>query len=445
MEFEKAIWTTEGDNIVVTMPIAKINKEQRTVSGFATLDNVDTQNDIVTADASERAFSKWRGNVREQHLPIAVGKVLSFDTREFFDEKNNTNYKGMYVNAYISKGAQDTWEKVLDGTLTGFSIGGGINKSQNVFTKEAGQDKRIRKVTDYTITELSLVDNPANQLANIFSIQKSADGAVEVTGLATNTQVDNIFYCKDDGIATTSDTEAEKCVKCQGPMEIIGFIEEADKENEEKLVKSAVNNFISSESFALEEKINDNVNSLTININGVKGKKIDKILKSLNIKGGVDVTEEAKTEVVEETTVEEVSEPVKVEKSAEVSEVEVPETAEVSEVQEPNLQKMFSDLTETLTGAINSAKEETSGAIEGFEKSVTGIQSQVSELTEKVTSLEEKVNSSTSQIGEVEKRIDGVVSETAMQKSGDLGGDSAKIEKSIWNGAFLPAAELVNN
>ena len=124
MTIQKAHWNTEGDNVRLSMPFSKVDKERRIVSGFATLDNVDRQNDIVTPEASMNAFKKFKGNIREMHQPVAVGKMVSFKEDKYFDPETKKMYNGVYVSAYISKGAQDTWEKVLDGTLSGFSIGG---------------------------------------------------------------------------------------------------------------------------------------------------------------------------------------------------------------------------------------------------------------------------------------------------------------------------------
>jgi hypothetical protein len=170
----KAFWHSEKDNITLSMPIAKVDKERRMVSGFATLDNVDKQSDIVPTDVSIKAFERFRGNLREMHMPIAVGKVVSFKSDKFYNRDEDKFYNGVYVDAYISKGAQDTWEKVLDGTLTGFSIGGSINDSDKAYNSD--MDKEIRVIKDYDLHELSLVDNPANQFANIISIQKASNG-----------------------------------------------------------------------------------------------------------------------------------------------------------------------------------------------------------------------------------------------------------------------------
>ena len=114
MIINKAHWVTEGDSVRFSMPIGKIDQERRIVSGFATLDNIDKQNDIVTTEASMTAFKKFRGNLREMHQPSAVGKVVSFKEDRYFDPETKKFYSGVYVSAYVSKGAQDTWEKVFD-------------------------------------------------------------------------------------------------------------------------------------------------------------------------------------------------------------------------------------------------------------------------------------------------------------------------------------------
>ena len=72
MTISKAQWDMDGDNVRLSMPFSKVDQERRIVSGFATLDNVDKQADIVTTEASLKAFAKFRGNIREMHQPICV-------------------------------------------------------------------------------------------------------------------------------------------------------------------------------------------------------------------------------------------------------------------------------------------------------------------------------------------------------------------------------------
>ena len=52
MTISKAHWATSGDSVTLSLPFAKVDKERRIVSGFASLDNVDKQGDIVTSEAS---------------------------------------------------------------------------------------------------------------------------------------------------------------------------------------------------------------------------------------------------------------------------------------------------------------------------------------------------------------------------------------------------------
>ena len=179
MTISKAHWDTDGDSVRLSLPFAKVDKERRIVSGFASLDNLDKQGDIVTSEASLKAFSKFRGNIREMHQPLAVGKMVNFKEDRYFDPESKKFYSGVFVSAYVSKGAQDTWEKVLDGTLTGFSIGGRMNKWDDGYDEKS--DTTIRIIKDYDLVELSLVDSPANQFANIMHVGK-VDGVEVVKG-----------------------------------------------------------------------------------------------------------------------------------------------------------------------------------------------------------------------------------------------------------------------
>lgn len=168
-EITKSHVQVTNNELVLNMPISKVDKENRIVSGFATLDNVDMEDDLIAYEASIEAFEKFRGNVREMHQPIAVGKVISHRPDSYFDPSTGELYNGIFVQVRISKGAPDTWEKVLDGTLSAFSIQGPVRKADYIDHR----GKKVRKVTKYDLNELSLVDNGGNQLANIMYIQKS--------------------------------------------------------------------------------------------------------------------------------------------------------------------------------------------------------------------------------------------------------------------------------
>ena len=428
MNIEKSYWSSNGDNISLSVPFTKVNREKRTVSGFATLDNLDQTNDVVTAEASLKAFEGFRGNIREMHGSNAVGKMVSFKPETYFDAKSGEFYNGVYVDAYISKGAQDTWEKVLDGTLSGFSIGGKIIESDNEVNKSTGQS--VRFIKNYSLLELSVVDSPANELCNIISISKM-NGQLIFKGIATEVSTENIFYCEEsDSVFMSKEKEFNSPVTGK-PASLIGWVESNDV-NKAKEIEKILASFKKSR--------------LTL-------PETQTIAKQANAQGGNEVSENTETVAVEETALVEVSAPAQdavVEKAvtedvvADTSAETVEKAADVSEVvvDEPDFAKMLGDLKGFFSDTLSKASEANAAqvttikeTVEAFSKSV---ETQISELADKHTELSKTVENIKSTIDNVEKRVDAVESETAIKKSSDLGGSQGVvIQKSKWNGSFL--------
>jgi hypothetical protein len=165
------------NNFNLSFPIDMIKKEERIVSGIATADNIDKSGDIVEFDASLEAFKSWGGNIREMHAPIAVGKAISYEPVKVQSE-DGTEYNAIKVSAYISKGAESTWEKILDGTLKAFSIGGKVvEKAES--TEKMFRGRPVNIIKKYVLGELSLVDNPANALAIVDIVKMNSDGILD--------------------------------------------------------------------------------------------------------------------------------------------------------------------------------------------------------------------------------------------------------------------------
>jgi hypothetical protein len=161
-------------HIYASFTKASVDVAKRTVTGVAQVEDAmpDTQGDVVTFEASKRAFAAWAGNIREMHGPKAVGKCVSW----WADPVT----KRIYVRARISEGAEDTWQKVLDGTLSGFSIGGQQIAAKRGINKTTGRPEN--RITAYRLNELSLVDSPANANCIITAIHKR-NGHLETTGV----------------------------------------------------------------------------------------------------------------------------------------------------------------------------------------------------------------------------------------------------------------------
>lgn len=432
----KSNMTVDGSAVHMSMPFAKVDKAQRLVSGFATLDNVDTQDDVVLAEASRKAFERARGNIREMHQPLAVGRMVDFREDEYYDSDAKKFYRGIFVTARVSEGAEDTWKKVLDGTLTGFSIGGNINEASNEFSKDAG--KSVRIIKDYDLVELSLVDNPANQLANVLSIQKTATGSV-VKGMAVETQIENVFVCSkhDEDVVTVRETEAENCPLCGNKMENAGWFETGADRTEK--VQSIVEKFLNPETEAAP--ISEQDGGVVMSV-----KKNDDAKVEAAPAEAAELTETVGTEGVEETgeveaagTEEETSEEV-VETPAEEEEAETPE--EVTDEGEA-ISKALDELKETVQSSLEKTRNETAETIAALETKVTDATQQflakASELDEKMNEFGTKLEASKSRLADLENALEKMNKADAVKKSVGLvdepTGEVVQKDAS-WNGAF---------
>lgn len=411
MNLTKSHWVADENHVSLSVPFSKVDQESRTVSGWATLDNVDTSDDVVLSEASARAFARFRGNIREMHQPIAAGRIVDFKEESFYDSITQKFYSGIFVTAYVSKGAEATWQKVLDGTLSGFSIGGNITDQSTDFSKEA--QKVIRFIKDYDLYELSLVDNPANQLANVFSIVKNAEGTF-IKGMVAETEIVNVFWCLADEIAKNSTDSTANCMNCGNTMEQIGWFERG----EDAVAKTAqtVAGFLRQGEGTVET---------TSGEGGVK--MTDEIKKD----AGADVV--TSSDVADVAAADEAPEEVVAEAEAEVAADE--EKVEEADT-EPDIEKMFDNLRDSLTDSIQKT-------VESVEKRVSEVSAafdeKTSEFEKSLGELSEKLESIKTEREDVAKRLDVLEKSSAIKKSGEVETEPVKKnrEGSLWAGTFL--------
>jgi hypothetical protein len=449
MNIEKAQWSTDGQNIHLAVPFTKVNRENRTVSGFATLDNVDQTGDVVTAEASMKAFESFRGNLREMHQPLAVGKVVSFKPETYYDQKSKEFYNGVYVTSYISKGAQDTWEKVLDGTLSGFSIGGKIKESDNEMNKSTGET--VRFIKDYDLIELSIVDSPANEMCNIISIEKM-NGQLVFKGMAADVVTENIFYCEesDSVFISTDKTYASPVTGKEATL--IGWVESSDINKSKEIDKILA-------SFKKSRVPLPGIQTIAKQVNVQGGNEVEKLNAKAEDSAAVETAVE-EVAIVEETPV--ASDAPVVEDAPAADSAEDADSASVdvfksvdapqaeAAVEEPDFAKMLVDLKGFFADTLSKATEanavqvsEIKETVETFSKSVNA---QITELAEKHSALSDAVTEIKGTIDGVQKRVDAVEGDTAIKKSSDLGGSVAPaVNKSKWNGSFLGSVNEIFN
>ena len=436
MELQKTYWQNSENSMALHFPITKVNKEKRTVSGFATLDNLDRHGDIVTAEASKKAFDNFRGNIREMHGSSAVGKMVNFKEDSFFDPETQKKYTGIYVTAYISKGAQDAWEKCLDGTYSGFSIGGNIVDAKMEKADNSTESHRV--IHNFDLHELSLVDSPANQLANIFSIQKMAEGIV----------TENVFWCSKDEVASTSTATTKSCVVCEAEMSNIGWVEQSDSEKFEAIEKVIDSYFKKDPGLAGTNVMPNVVDTTVATLMYPDQNEKNKVTKSDDSlgEGGNKMAEDTNTEVAEVAA--EVEAPA--EEVAVIEEVAVPaddsveKAVSISEVEDSlDFEKVVNDLKTFLGESLSKNYSDSSAAVAAitkmFEETSTKVEKQIAELAEKYEALNKSVTDMYSKIDYIDHRFAGFESASAVKKSSDIDmiTGEKKIQKSIWQGTFL--------
>lgn len=146
--------TVVNEDFNFFLPITKIDRERRLISGYASTPALDLDGEIVSLDAVKKAlpgYWQWR-NIRRMHTADAVGVA----------KEANVDDKGLFLTAKIVD--DDCWGKVLEGVYKGYSIGGKkLAKTGNT-------------ITEIELVEVSVVDRPANPECR-FDVHKSSGEA----------------------------------------------------------------------------------------------------------------------------------------------------------------------------------------------------------------------------------------------------------------------------
>jgi hypothetical protein len=157
-------WRKRGKGVIDEMefkrfiPISKVDEEKRMVYGWASTPDLDSQGEIVSVEGLKKALPDYMQfpAIREMHQPKAAGV-----TKEAV-----TNEKGLFIGAKIV--ADDAWKMIKEKVYRGFSVGGKIKqKVDNV-------------ITDLALSEISLVDVPANRNTVFTLVKREGEKLVDV-------------------------------------------------------------------------------------------------------------------------------------------------------------------------------------------------------------------------------------------------------------------------
>jgi hypothetical protein len=323
--------------------------------------------------------------------------------------------------------------------------------------------KTIRIVKDYELHELSLVDNPANQFANVVSIQK-INKDDQIDGIIAKADLENVYWCENDGIVRLSEVDDSSCPSCEVSMKNIGFVETKDTEKA-MTVKSLLNKFIGSTDLSKSDDVSE-----TLETSGETSETAidnnasiveNNIEEENNVSEENTVVEETVEEVATEEVVAEAPAEETVEKSVDaVDAVEetVVKSADPEEAPAEDLQtKMLpmtlklksllqTDATDSeLVKAVDEIKVSVTEAVSELVSTIKSLNEEIADLKKGQATVAEEVAGVRGSLEEFGKRVDGLEDDTAVRKSGDLGGivQGTKITKgSMWGGRFLNSADL---
>jgi outer membrane murein-binding lipoprotein Lpp len=375
------------------------------------------------------------------HQPSAVGKMVSFKEDKYYDPDSEKMYNGVVVSAYISKGAQDAWEKVLDGTYTGFSIGGRMNKWDDGYDEK--MDKQIRIIKDYDLVELSLVDSPANQFANIVSVEK-VDGVDVVKGM--DTVIENVFWDKESGVVMVSENDSEVSPTTGNQMQNIGFVEKTDNEKT-NMIKFLVASAKGTDTSKIQKEENPMAKS-TKNTTEEIVEKTDVVVEDVQVAPEAEATvETAEVTKSEDVVVEATSSDNQItEEVTKAEEVVVEEIEKSDSVVEEVKTEEVSKNDEVIAEAVTEINNTLTSAFSDLVATVKSLQEQVNAITKSIDAVSQDVSAAKDEFNEFGKRVDAVEADTAFRKSGDLGEiiqeQPEMVEKSLWGGRFLKTADL---
>lgn len=176
-----------ANRVQIAAPFTKVEATPdggREVSGFATLEVVDKQGEIIDLAGTIKAFEKWsgeidkatggksKGNIRWMHQAEPVGKMLNWRPGEKTLEDGSTA-QGIYITTRVPPWETRTIGQLDEGILTGYSIGGGYAERH-----WDGAAKAFRYTPE--LAETSYVDNTAVPGATFDLVRMQKGGGLEV-------------------------------------------------------------------------------------------------------------------------------------------------------------------------------------------------------------------------------------------------------------------------
>lgn len=148
--------------------------DKRIVAGWASVEIVDKQGDIVPIDVIERAMYDYMargGDVFYGHNTLKVGKVVRWEVKTLSD-----GTPGIWIEVQLDRGevADRVWQAIKDGRLLGFSIGGVGTEEKKKIKSDDGTEREVDVITRLELHDISIVESPANPAAVVEAVNYMA-------------------------------------------------------------------------------------------------------------------------------------------------------------------------------------------------------------------------------------------------------------------------------
>ena len=156
-------------NAIRNDPFTILKSNNLVIGGYASIEMVDKQNDLITLDALQEAVEKYMKitkfrNVMTNHSNVQVGEVIpSYRDKTGKLYKTEVDDVGFFVVIKMREDiekAKEVGREIRDGSLRSFSIGGQALEKRKKSHKEYGEYNEISKLELHEVTICEKGINP---------------------------------------------------------------------------------------------------------------------------------------------------------------------------------------------------------------------------------------------------------------------------------------------
>ena len=198
-------------NITGNFGIVQKGEEKRIIAGYASVIEVDDENDYIPKEALKNGIETLLknsdySNLMLIHKNIQIGKVM----KSYNKLKTHVDDIGLFIVAEIRKDldiANQVWNDIVKGVLNGFSIAAEVLKSREI----CNSTKCIKLIERMNIFEISVCNQPTNSKSGFVVISKSKTNPVNV---------DDVIKAKENNMTDvenkSNDVENDSTISSDG-------------------------------------------------------------------------------------------------------------------------------------------------------------------------------------------------------------------------------------